>query len=147
MVNLNKSEKFLTNTTAASKYIPKRPRICTNRNPPFQTSLHKISQIVSYEINTHIQRYFYQLNFGLKGQMKQMAPQRSDMTWGSHLVICRLANYIYLVSKIYYSLLQNLHVIAGSSMQILGLLGMYFDAAVVFVNNFSILFRLALAIP
>ena len=35
--NLNKSEKFLTNTTAASKYIPRRPRICINWNPPFQT--------------------------------------------------------------------------------------------------------------
>ena len=31
-------------------------------------------------------------------------------------------------------------------MQILGLSGMYFDAAVVFVKNFSLLFRLALAI-
>ena len=30
--------------------------------------------------------------------------------------------------------------------QILGLLGMYFDAAAVFVKNFSLLFRLALAI-
>ena len=41
MVNLNKSEKFLTNTTATSNYIPKRPRICINWNPPFQTSHHK----------------------------------------------------------------------------------------------------------
>ena len=31
-------------------------------------------------------------------------------------------------------------------MQILGLLGMYFDAAVIFVTNFALLFRLALAI-
>ena len=31
-------------------------------------------------------------------------------------------------------------------MQILGLLGMYFDAAVVFVKNFLLLSRLALAI-
>ena len=31
-------------------------------------------------------------------------------------------------------------------MQILGLLGMYFDAVVVFVTNSSILFRLALGI-
>ena len=31
-------------------------------------------------------------------------------------------------------------------MQILGLLGMYFDAAVVFVTSHSLLFRLALAI-
>ena len=30
-------------------------------------------------------------------------------------------------------------------MQILGLLGMYFDAVVVFVTKFSLLFRLALA--
>jgi hypothetical protein len=28
--NLNKSEDFVTNTTAASKYIPKRPRISIN---------------------------------------------------------------------------------------------------------------------
>ena len=39
--NLNKSEEFVTNTTAASKYIPRRPRISINLNPPFQTSLHK----------------------------------------------------------------------------------------------------------
>ena len=32
-------------------------------------------------------------------------------------------------------------------MQILGLLGMSFDAAVVFVTSNSLLFRLALAIP
>ena len=31
-------------------------------------------------------------------------------------------------------------------MLILGLLGMYFDAAVVFVKTFSLLFRLALAV-
>ena len=31
-------------------------------------------------------------------------------------------------------------------MQILGLLGMYFDAAVVFVTNSSLLFRFAVAI-
>ena len=42
--NLNKSEKFLKNTTAASK--PKWPRICINRNSPFQTS-----KTVSYEVN------------------------------------------------------------------------------------------------
>ena len=28
--NLNKSEEFVTNTTAASKYIPRRPRISIN---------------------------------------------------------------------------------------------------------------------
>ena len=39
--NLNKSEELVTNTTAASKYIPRSSRICINWNPPFQTSLHK----------------------------------------------------------------------------------------------------------
>ena len=41
-VNLNKSEELVTNTTVASKYIPKRSKICINRNPLSQTSLHKI---------------------------------------------------------------------------------------------------------
>ena len=41
-VNPNKSEELVTNTTEASKYIPKRSRICINQNPLFQTSLHKI---------------------------------------------------------------------------------------------------------
>ena len=40
--NLNESNKLVTNITAASKYIPRRPRICINWNLLFQTSLHKI---------------------------------------------------------------------------------------------------------
>ena len=44
--NLNKSEDFMTNTTAASKYIPRRPRISINWNSTFQTSLHKISKVI-----------------------------------------------------------------------------------------------------
>jgi hypothetical protein len=43
---LKKSKDLVTNTTAASKYIPRRPRISINGNPPFQTSLHKISKEV-----------------------------------------------------------------------------------------------------
>ena len=39
LTNLNKNEELVTNTTSASKYMP---RICINGNPPFQTSLHKI---------------------------------------------------------------------------------------------------------
>ena len=50
-VNLYKSEEMVTNTTAASKYIPKRSRICINRNPYFQTSLHKIIKNYFYEVN------------------------------------------------------------------------------------------------
>ena len=40
--NLNKSKFFLTSTTPASKYIPKRPRICINWNPPFQTQIYLV---------------------------------------------------------------------------------------------------------
>ena len=40
--DLNKSKKVLVSTTIASKYIPKRLRICINWNPTFQTSLPKI---------------------------------------------------------------------------------------------------------
>ena len=49
-VNLNKSKKGLTSTTIASKYISKRPKICINGNPPFQTSLHKISKVVYFRL-------------------------------------------------------------------------------------------------
>ena len=48
--NLKKSEEFVTNTTAASKYIPRRPRISINWNPPFQTSLHKILKVVFFRL-------------------------------------------------------------------------------------------------
>ena len=37
--NLNKSKKVLNSTTTASKYIPKRPRICFNWNSLFQTKI------------------------------------------------------------------------------------------------------------
>ena len=46
----------MTNTTAASKYIPRRPRISINWNPPFQTSLHKISKEVFFRLTT----FFFQ---------------------------------------------------------------------------------------
>ena len=48
--NLNKSEEFVTNTTVASKYIPRRPRISINWNPTFQTSLHKISKEIFFRL-------------------------------------------------------------------------------------------------
>ena len=40
-----KIKDFMTNTTAASKQIPRRPRISINWKSPFQTSLNKISKI------------------------------------------------------------------------------------------------------
>ena len=48
--NLNKSVWLVTNTTAASKYIPRRPRISINWNPLFQTSLHKISEVIFFSL-------------------------------------------------------------------------------------------------
>ena len=48
--NLNKSEELVTNTTAASKYMPKRPRICINLNPPFQTQIY----LVKVPLNVNI---------------------------------------------------------------------------------------------
>ena len=38
--NLNKSEEFLTNTTAVSKYIPRRLRISKKLNLPFQAKIY-----------------------------------------------------------------------------------------------------------
>ena len=40
--NLNKSFWLVTNTTTASKYIPKRTRICINWNPPFKTQIYLV---------------------------------------------------------------------------------------------------------
>ena len=48
--DLNKSVWLVTNTTAATKYIPRRPRISINWNPPFQTSLHKISEVIFFRL-------------------------------------------------------------------------------------------------
>ena len=40
---LKKSEEFKTNTTAASKYILRRPRISINGNPPFKTQIYLVN--------------------------------------------------------------------------------------------------------
>ena len=48
--NLNKNEKFLTNAIPASKYIPKRPRIWINWNPPFHTRIYLVN--VPLNVNT-----------------------------------------------------------------------------------------------
>ena len=41
--NLNKSKKVLTSTTTASKYIPKRPRICINWNTAFKIQIYLVN--------------------------------------------------------------------------------------------------------
>ena len=48
--NLNKSKKVWNSTTTASKYIPKRPTICINLNPPFQTQIY----LVKVPLNVNI---------------------------------------------------------------------------------------------
>ena len=105
MANLNKSEELVTNTTAASKYMPKRPRICINGNLPFQTLLHKIFK--NYFLWS--KSYFTTLIFRGKLLISKFWSERGDF-----------------------------------KMQILGLLGMYFDASEGFVINFSLLFRLGI---
>jgi hypothetical protein len=97
--NLNKTEWLVTNTTAASKYIPKRPRICNNWNPPLGPHYIKFSKTASYEVNLTSQH--------------------------SHLEVLLLSKFWSEMGDF---------------------LGMYFDAAVVFVTSHLLLFRLASAI-
>ena len=87
--NLNKSKKFLTSTTTASKYITKRPRICINWNPPFQTQIY----LVKIPLNVNIVKQ------DLLNKKQFLKILWSDVWKGGFQLI-----------------------------QILGLLGMYFDA-------------------
>ena len=45
--NLNNSEWLVTNTTAASKYIPKRPRVYIFWNSPFQTKIYLVKVLLN----------------------------------------------------------------------------------------------------
>ena len=105
--NLNKSKKVLTSTTTVSKYILKRPRICINWNPPFQTQIY----LVKVPLNVNIVKQ------DLLNKKQFLKILWSEVWKGGFQLI-----------------------------QILGLLGMYFDAVVVEVKTFLLLFRLALAI-
>ena len=49
----------MTNTVAASKYIPRRPRISINWNPPFQTQIYLVSSKKNFFWNF--------MKWGLKG--------------------------------------------------------------------------------
>ena len=120
IVNLNKSEDFMTNTTEASKYIPRRPRISINWNPPFQTSLHKISKVDFFRLTKNFFRN--KIFLFLKKKIVSLKKNSFQILW----------------SEVWKGGFQL--------MLILGLLGMYFDAAVVFVKNSSLLFRLTVAI-
>ena len=69
--NLKKSKYFSTSTTTASKYIPKRPRICINWNPPFQTQIYLVNVPLNVNIvkqDLHNKNLFLNFtNWGLKG--------------------------------------------------------------------------------
>ena len=95
--NLNKSVWLVTNNTTASKYIPKRTRICIIWNSPFQTQIY----LVKVPLNVNVVKQDL-LN------KKQFLKILWSEVWkgGFHLI------------------------------QILGLLGMYFDAVVVEVKIF-----------
>ena len=136
--NLKKSLEFMTNTTAASKYIPRRSRISIDSNPTFQTSLQKISKEIFFRLTKF---FFRNKNFFSKEQLlfsflcivkqKKISEQSENFRKFSFL-------------KIYIK--KNAWKVGFQFMLILGLLGMYFDAAVVFVTNSSLFFRLAVAI-
>ena len=96
-----------TYTTTASKYITKRPRICINWNPTFQTQIYLVK---------------VPLNVSIVKQDLLHITQFLKILWSE-------------VWKEGFQL-----------MLILGLLGMYFDAAVVFVTNSQLFLRLAVAI-
>ena len=99
--NLNKSKKVLTSTTTVSKYIPKRPRIYINWNPPFQSQIY----LVKTPLNVNIVKQDL-LN------KKRFLKILWNVVWkGGFLLI-----------------------------QILGFLGMYFDAVAVEVKTFLLLF-------
>ena len=100
--NLSKSKKVLTSTTTGSKYIPKRPRICINWNPPFQTQIYLVK--VPLNVNIVKQDLLHKKQF-LK------------ILW----------------SEVWKGGFQMI--------QILDLLSMYFDAVVVEVRTFLLLFR------
>ena len=106
-VNVDKSKKVLNSTTKASKYIPKRSRICINWNPPFQTQIYLVKIL---------------LNVNIVKQDLLHKKQFLKILWSE-------------VWKGGFQLIQ-----------ILGLMGMYFDTVVVEVETFLLLFRLALAI-
>ena len=124
--NLNKSEDFMTNTTTASKYLPRRPRIIINWNPTFQTSLLKISKGFFLDLQLFFsgtkKNFQEQLLFRFFMYCKAKKKFRSNP---KNYEICFLK--IYFLKKVWKGGFQL--------MLILGLLGMYFDAAVVFVTN------------
>ena len=66
--NPNESEWLVINTTAASKYLPMRPRICINWNTPFQ--------IVTYGVNLTSQYSYLEVIL-----LSKLGSERGDFYW------------------------------------------------------------------
>ena len=131
--NLNKSKETIPTTTTASKYIPRRTKI-------------------SNKLKSHISNIFFEVNF-------QKISDHSEIFFALQYIknwtkVVALKKKILFLKKKFVSLKKNSFEILWSEvwkvgfqfMLILGLLGVYFDAAVVFVTKSSLLFRLAVAI-
>ena len=43
-------KKVNTSTATASKYIPKKPRVCINWNPPFQTKIYLVKETLNVNV-------------------------------------------------------------------------------------------------
>ena len=81
-VNLNKSKKVLTK---ASKYIPKRSRICINWNPPFQIQIYSVKlpqnvNIVKQDLHNHNKNSFW--------KFYEMRSERGDFNWYKFWAFC-----------------------------------------------------------
>ena len=131
--NLKKSVWLVTNTTAASKYIPSSPRISINWNPPFSTSLHKI-----------LKEFFLEKQLFFFGNQKIMS--KKQLLFSFLCIVKQKKNFgaIWKFFKIYF--IKKVWKAGFQLMRILGLLGISFDAAVVFVTSQTLVLRLDLAI-
>ena len=76
--NLNKSEVFFTNTTTATKYIPRRSRICIDWNISFQSQIY----LVKVPLNVHIVKQdFLHKKLMLQCYLLRRLHSYSDWLW------------------------------------------------------------------
>ena len=96
MVNLNKSKETTPTITTALKVAPQRTIFHKNWNPPFRTSLHKISNVIFFRLTNF---FFRNKKFFCKEQLllsflcivrQKKISERSENFW----------NFLFL--KIYF---------------------------------------------
>ena len=117
MVNLNKSKETTPTTTTALKVAPQRTIFHKNWNPPFRTSLHKISNVIFFRLTKF---FFRNKKFFCKEQLllsflcivrQKKISERSEKFWK------------FLFLKIYFK--KNIQKVRFQFILILVLLGMY----------------------